>query len=165
MFDKFGEFNSAKEINEKAAELKAAQDEAGLVALAAENGIDKEDAEDYMDDCVGVLASVLMAAVGKLKVEAEELKLKGVLLDWLDELKVMCSENEEFAAAVRKKGKDLAGYIAATAEAGYVNRAVVDRRIVEKTVQVKKILGNHEFAIGIPDKKTRRERATKHYIG
>lgn len=165
MFDKFGEFNSAKEINEKAAELKAAQDEAGLVALAAENGIDKEDAEDYMDDCVGVLASVLMAAVGKLKVEAEELKLKGVLLDWLDELKVMCSENEEFAAAVRKKGKDLAGYIAATAEAGYVNRAVVDRRIVEKTVQVKKILGNHEFAIGIPDKKTRRELATKHYIG
>jgi len=165
MFDKFGEFDSAKEINEKAAELKVAKDEAGLVALAAENGIDKEDAEDYMDDCVEVLASPLMAAVGKLKVEAEELKLKGVLLDWLDELKVMCSENEEFAAAVRKKGKDLAGYIAATAETSYVNRAVVDRRIVEKTVQVKKILGNHELAIGIPDKKTRRELATKHYIG
>lgn len=165
MFDKFGEFDSAKEINEKAAELKVAKDEAGLVALAAENGIDKEDAEDYMDDCVEVLASPLMAAVGKLKVEAEELKLKGVLLDWLDELKVMCSENEEFAAAVRKKGRDLAGYIAATAEAGYVNRAVVDRRIVEKTVQVKKILGNHEFAIGIPDKKTRRELAIKHYLG
>lgn len=165
MFDKFGEFDSAKEINEKAAELKVAKDEAGLVALAAENGIDKEDAEDYMDDCVEVLASPLMAAVGKLKVEAEELKLKGVLLDWLDELKVICSENEEFAAAVRKKGRDLAGYIAATAEAGYVNRAVVDRRIVEKTVQVKKILGNHELAIGIPDKKTRRELAIKHYLG
>lgn len=165
MFDKFGEFDSVKEINQKAAELKAAKDEAGLIVLAAENGIDREDAEDYMDDCVGVLASPLMAAVGKLKVEAEELKLKGVLLDWLDELKVMCSENEEFAAAVRKKGKDLAGYIAATAEAGYVNRAVVDRRIVEKTVQVKKILGNHEFAIGIPDKKTRRELAIKHYLG
>lgn len=165
MFDKFGEFDSAKEINEKAAELKAAKDEAGLVALAAENGIDKEDAEDYMDDCVGVLVSPLMAAVGKLTVEAKELKLKGVLLDWLDELKVMCSESEAFAVAVRKKGKDLAGYIAATAEAGYENRAVVDRRIVEKTVQVKKILGNHEFAIGIPDKKTRRELAIKHYLG
>lgn len=165
MFDKFGEFDSAEEINKKAAELKAAKDEEGLAALAAENGIDKEDAEDYMDDCVQELASPLMAAVGKLTVEAEELKLKGVLLDWLDELKVMCSESAEFAATVRRKGKDLAGYIAATAEAGYVNRAVVDRRIVEKTVQVKKILGSHEFAIGIPDRKTRRELAEKHYLG
>ena len=42
MFDKFGEFDSAEELNAKAAELKAAGEEKRLVELALENGLDKE---------------------------------------------------------------------------------------------------------------------------
>ena len=165
MFDKFGEFDSVEELNRAAAAQFKEGDEAAIYALAEENGIDKEDADDYMDGCTDELATPLMAAMGKLKVESEDLKLKGILQDWVDELRSMCAEDMEFAIAVRSKGKDLAGYIAKTAEAGYENRAVVDKRIVEKAGKIKSIVGNHEFSIGIPDKKTRRELARAYYLG
>ena len=104
-------------------------------------------------------------ALGKLEAESRDLKLAGVLLDWTDELKAMCIESTEFAIAVRRKGKELAGYIALTADSGYEHRTVVDRRIVEKTASVRDIIGSHEFSIGIPDKKTRRGLAEKYYLG
>lgn len=165
MFEKFGEFDSPEELNRAAAAQKEQGDEAALILLAEENGIDREDAEDYYDGALDVLATPAMAAIGKLAVESQDLKLGGVLLDWMDELRTMCIEDEAFARAVRRKGKDLASYIALTAEEGYKNRAVVDRRIVDKTSQIKKILGTHEFSIGIPDKKTRRNLARNYYLG
>ena len=165
MFDKFGEFDSVEELNGAAAAQFKEGDETAIYAIAEENGIDKEDADDYMDGCTEELATPLMAAMGKLKVESEDLKLKGILQDWVDELRSMCAEDMEFAKAVRRKGKDLAGYIAKTAETGYENRAVVDKRIVEKSGKIKSIVGNHEFSIGIPDKKTRRELARAYYLG
>lgn len=164
LYAKFGEFNSVEELNRAAAAQKAEGDEEALVALAVENGIDREDAEDYMDDCIDELATTLSAAIGKLKVEKEEYNIKGVLSDWVDELVHMCTEDDRFCKAVRSKGKDLAGYIALTAESGYKNRAVVDPRIVTKTTSIKNIVGNHEFSIGIPDKKTRRELAKEYYL-
>lgn len=163
MFDKFGEFDSVEELNRAAAAQREEGDEEALFLLAKENGIDKEDAEDYMDGCLE-LASALMAAVGKLNVEKEELKIKGILSDWVDELVSMCTEEESFARAVRKKGKDLAGYIALTADSGYEHRAAVDKVIVQRTKKIKSVIGSHEFSIGIPDKKTRRELARKYYL-
>lgn len=165
MFDKFGEFDSAEEINRAAAAQFKEGDEEAIYGIAAENGIDKEDADDYMNGCNSELVTPLMAAIGKLKVESEDLKLQGVLSDWVDELRSMCTESEAFARAVRRKGKDLAGYIARTADCGYENRAVVDKRIVKKTKKVKDIVRNHEFSIGIPNKKTRREIAKAYYLG
>lgn len=165
MFEKFGEFDSAEEINRAAEAQRQQGDEKALLLLAEENGIDKEDAEDYYDGALDMLANPTTAAIGKLDVESEDLKLGGVLLDWVDELRTMCLESESFARAVRRKGKDLAGYIAATAEEGYKNRTVVDRRIVDKSKQIKQIIGSHEFAIGIPDKRTRRQLAEQYYLG
>ena len=165
MFDKFGEFDSAEEINRAAAAQRAEGDTEALMQIAMENGIDKEDAQDYADGIVGELTTPLLAALGKLKVEKDDLKLTGVLSDWVDELNTMCTESPEFALTVRRKGKDLAGYIALTAESGYEHRAVVDKRIVEKTTTIKRIMGSHEFAIGIPDKRTRRGLAEKYYLG
>ena len=165
MFEKFGEFDSCEEINRAAAAQKEQGDEEALILLAQENGIDREEAEDYYDGAVNVLTNPTTAAIGKLAVESTDLKLGGVLQDWVDELRTMCIESETFARAVRRKGKDLAGYIAATAEEGFKNRTVVDRRIVDKTKQVKKIAGGHEFAIGIPDKRTRRRLAQEYYLG
>lgn len=164
MFDKFGEFDSPEELNRAAAAQKEQGDEEALILLAEENGIDREDAEDYYDGAMDMLATPAMAAIGKLAMESKGLKLGGVLLDWVDELRTMCMEDEAFARAVRRKGKGLDGYIALTAEAGYKDRTVVDRRIVDKTDQIKKILGNHEFAIGIPNKKTRRDLARIYYL-
>lgn len=165
MFEKFGEFDSCEEINRAAVAQKEQGDEEALILLAEENGLDKEDAEDYYDGGLDVLATPAMAAIGKLAVESKDLKLGGVLLDWVDELRTMCMEDEAFARAVRRKGKGLDGYIALTAEEGYKNRAVVDRRIVDKTQQIKKILGGHEFSIGIPNKRTRRDLAMTYYMG
>lgn len=164
MYEKFGEFDSFEELNRAAAAQKAEGDEEALFALAQENGLDKEDVEDYLDGTVEELATVSMAAIGKLKLEKEDLKLGGVLSDWVDDLIEMCMESQELAAAVRKKGKDLAGYIAATADSGWKNRVIVDKRIVNKTEEVKKIIGTHEFTIGIPDRKTRRELARAYYL-
>ena len=165
MFDKFGEFDSPEEINRAAAAQKEQGDEEALILLAEENGIDREDAEDYYDGAMDELVTPAMAAIGKLAVESRDLKLGGILLDWVDELRTMCVEDEAFARAVRRKGKGLDGYIALTAEEGYKNRAVVDRRIVDRTEQIKKILGGHEFSIGIPNKKTRRDLAMSYYMG
>lgn len=41
MFDKFGEFDSAEELNRAAAAQKAEGDLEALIALAVGNGIDK----------------------------------------------------------------------------------------------------------------------------
>lgn len=164
MYEKFGEFDSFEELNRAAAAQKAEGDEEALFALAQENGLGKGDVEDYLDGIVEELATVYMAAIGKLELEKEDLKLGGVLSDWVDELMEMCMESQELAAAVRKKGKDLAGYIAATADSGWKNRVIVDKRIVNKTKEVKKIIGTHEFAIGIPDRKARRELARAYYL-
>ena len=164
MYEKFGEFDSCEELNRAAAAQKAEGDDEALFALAQENGLDKVDVEDYLDGIVEELATVSMAAIGKLKLEKEDLKLGGVLSDWVDELMEMCMESQELAAAVRKKGKDLAGYIAATADSGWKNRVIVDKRIVSRTKEVKKIIGTHEFAIGIPYRKTRRKLARAYYL-
>lgn len=166
MFDKFGEFDSVEELNRAAASQKAEGDEDALYILAKENGIDSEDVEDYMDDCTEELATALMAALGKLKVEVEDLKLNTVLLDWVQEIQAICTESEEMARAVRQKGKGLDGYIALLADYGFKNRCVVDKRIVAKCGKdLKSIVGNHEFAIGIPDKLTRKRLMQQYYLG
>ncbi len=165
MFDKFGEFDSAEELNRAAAAQFAGGDEQAIYDIAEENGIDKEDAEDFMDGIIPELVTVRTAAIGKLKVEAEEYHLKGLLGEWVDELRALCMEDEEFAKAVRKKNKELAGFVAKIADHGYEYSVEVDKRIVAKTNKVKSIVGSHKFSIGIPDKKTRRELAKAHYLG
>ena len=45
MWDKFGEFDSAEELNRAAAAQKAEGDREALIMLAEENGIDRDDAE------------------------------------------------------------------------------------------------------------------------
>ena len=80
MFEKFGEFNSAEELNRAAAAQKEQGDEEALILLAQENGIDREDAEDYYDSAVDMLATPAMAAIGKLAIESADLKLGGVTI-------------------------------------------------------------------------------------
>ena len=165
MFEKFGEFDSAEELNRAAKAQLEEGDLEALYALAMENGIDREDAEDYAAGAADELATPLMAAVGKLKVEKEEYKLKEILADWADEIAAMCGEDPDMCRAVRRKGRGLDGYIALLAEKGYQNRVTVDRRIVERTGQIRQIMGTHEFCIGVPDQRSRREEARRYYLG
>lgn len=111
MFEKFGEFNSAEELNMTADGLLNEGDIASLKELAAENGIDKEDLQDYIDGYVEDLATVSSAALGRLDVEEKQeiAKIKNPLEKMamnviLTMLKGMCTE-KQMAAAVMKKGK------------------------------------------------------------
>ena len=88
MFEKFGEFNSVEELNKTAEGLKAEGDADSLIELAVENGLDKEDAEDYMDGIVEELANKLMAAFGKIKVEEADLKPYGIMIDWVQYIRL-----------------------------------------------------------------------------
>lgn len=164
MFEKFGEFDSAEELNRAAAAQKEEGDEEALVNLALENGIDREEAEDYMDDCIDELTTPLSAAVGKLKVEQDHLKLGGILSDWADEVRAECITNQSLCRAVRSKSKSLAGYIGLLAEEGFKNKVNVHSDIVEHAPEVKKFLHGHEFSIGVPDKSTRYNIMRTYYL-
>lgn len=166
MFDRFGEFDSVEELNRAAKAQLDEGDEEALLILAEENGIDKEDAEDYMDGCTDELATPLMAALGKLSVEAEELKISGTLRDWVTELEQYCTESSEMAIAVRQKSHKLEELIALFADYGFKNKTVVDTRIINHcSKELKAIVGNHPFYIGIPDKFTRRRLTKEYYLG
>lgn len=108
MFDKFGEFDSVKELNEAAEGLLKEGDEKSLFELAEENGIEKEDAEDYIDGCTDTLASISLAAYGRLNVEqAAAVTKKGeemIAKVLFTMVRGMCKE-ESFAMAVVSKGK------------------------------------------------------------
>ena len=49
LFEKFGEFDSAEELNRAAAAQLAEGDIDAIYEIAEENGLDREDAEDYID--------------------------------------------------------------------------------------------------------------------
>lgn len=59
MFDKFGEFDSADEMNRAAAAQRKEGDNEAILAIAEENGIDKEDAMDFIDGCVAAFVTPL----------------------------------------------------------------------------------------------------------
>lgn len=165
MWDKFGEFDSAEEINRIALNLREEGDVEALKLLVLENGIDEEDGFDFADGLLDELVTNKLAALGKLDMESKDLKIEGILKDWVDELRAICAKDEAFAIAVRRKGKDLAGYIALMIEEGYKNRVVVDKRIVNKTTTIKSIIGSHEFSIAILNMAERKKLARIYYMG
>lgn len=134
MFDRFGEFDSAAELNAAADELVARGDAGAIYALAEENGIDREDAQDYLDAVIPIpLASPLMAAMGKLKVETADLNLEGILEEWKDQVIDLCTEDKEMCAAVRSKGRCLRDCMAALIKFSFENKVQVSDKIVDVT--------------------------------
>lgn len=103
LFEKFGEFDSAEELNRAAAAQLEEGDIDAIYGIAEENGLDREDAEDYIDGAAPELCTPIMAALGKLKVEAAELEPQEIMEDWLTYIRIQCAEHPETAEAVRKK--------------------------------------------------------------
>ena len=130
MFDKFGEFESYEEINKAAEGLKEEGDTESLKELAKENGIDIEDVQDYLDGIADALTNKSMAALGKLEVEVADLKPKDIMEDWADYIRTLiCSGDEAFQIAFRKKGKSLKGYIGALLKWSNKNMHDIDKDI------------------------------------
>ena len=84
MFEKFGEFDSFGEINELAENLFNEGDLESIRIVAKENGIPDDFAEMYIEGDIPVLCDAMTAAVGKLDAEAADMKIQGLMLDWLD---------------------------------------------------------------------------------
>ena len=109
MFEKFGKM-TFDDLNRTAEGLKMEGDVESLVLLAEENGLEKEDAEDYADGVVDTLANPLEAAMGKIKVESEHLNLRcsTTLSGMRDLVSYMISRDEEMQVAVHDPEKSLA---------------------------------------------------------
>lgn len=160
LYEKFGEFDSAEEINRAAAAQLAEKDTEAVYTIARENGIDIEEADDYIDGITPELVNPLMAAYGKLSVEAEELKPYEIMEDWIQYIKIRCSEEPELAAAVRKKGKSLWGCIAELLKWSFANAKDVDKDILRAAG-----ISAPRVTLGIPGMGRAKKIITEYYLG
>ena len=160
MFDKFGEFDSAEEINETAAGLLEEGDLEGLREMAKENGFDEDDVQDYIDGIYPELANTYTAAWNKLEVEMKELKVCEIMEDWVEYIRIKMEEEEEMQRAIRKKGKSLQGCIAALMKWGFKNQYTISKEIMKEAgVTASKV------TLGIPGMGTAKKVITKYYMG
>lgn len=160
MFDKFGEFNSYEEINELTENLFNEGDQGSIKELAEENGIPEEYAELYMTGEVQTLCDAMTAALGKIEVECRELEPKEIMEDWVEYIRDQCMESDMVAMAVRKKGKNLKGCIAALLKWSFSNQQTIDRDIVKAAgVNAGKV------TLGIPGMGRAKKIIKEYYLG
>lgn len=159
MYEKFGEFDSAAEINRAAAAQRAEGDDEAILMIAQENGIDKEDAMDYINGDVDELASPLMAAYGKLEVERKVLEPYEIMEDWLQYIRIRCAEDPGMALAVRRKGKSLKGCIAAILAWSMKHQRPVDKEILQAVGIA------YRVSLGIPGMGRVKQIITEYYLG
>ena len=109
MFKRFGKM-TFDDLNKTAEGLKMEGDIESLILLAEENGLEKDDAEDYADGVVDTLATPLEAAMGKIKVESEHLNLgcSTTLSGMCDLITYVISRDEKMQIAVHDPEKSLA---------------------------------------------------------
>ncbi len=131
MFDKFGEMSSYKEINTLAENLFNENDIKSLKEMAKENGIAEDFVELYLSGDIMELCDAETAAYGKIDVEVAELKLKGIMEDWVEYLRVQISDNDLLAHRVRIKGKSLKGCIAALLKWSFENQVPIEKEMLK----------------------------------
>lgn len=158
MFEKFGEFDSVEELNRAAAAQREEGDEEAVKLLARENGLDEEDAEDFLDGLSEELATPIMAALGKLELEEKELQLEGMLIDWKGCVVQMCIEDAKLARAVRRKGKRLENFLGKVLKVAFQTKKQVHRNIVKAAGL------NPPIYMGIPGLAEVRGIARKYYM-
>lgn len=168
MFDKFGEFDTVEELNRAAAAQLAEGDTGAVLAIARENGIDREDAQDYIDGAAPELATSLMAALGKLSVEKRELEIDGIMGDWTEYIEEACANDPAMAAAVRRKGKSLQGAMAELIRFAFEHKVRVSDRIVDVT----RVMNNgreepmrRPLYLGVPNRAEAKKLLRKYYLG
>lgn len=160
MFDRFGEFGSAEEINMTAEGLKAEGDFESLKNLCKENGIDLEMANLYMQNAVPIICDDMGAALGKLEIEAGELKPEQIMEDWVEYIKARCIEDNNVSKQVRQKGKTLKGCIAALLSWSFSHQIPIDKEIIkEAKIKAGKV------TLGIPGMGQAKKIISKYYGG
>ena len=160
MFDKFGEMSSYKEINTLAENLFNENDIENLKEMAKENGIPEDFVELYLSGDIMELCDAETAAYGKIDVEVADLKLKGIMEDWVEYLRVQISDNDLLAHRVRMKDKSLKGCIAALLKWSFKNQVPVGKEILKAAgVTAGKV------TLGIPAMGKAKELILDYYLG
>lgn len=160
MYERFGEFNSAEEINETAVNLRKEGDKESIEILAKENGIDEDVAEAFLDGDILYLCDVMSAAIGKIEVEAADMEAKEIMADWADYIKARCFEDENMAIAVRSKKKSLKGCIGELLAWSFKNQIPIDKDIMKAAG-----VSASRCTLGIPGIGTAKKIITKYYLG
>ena len=164
LYEKFGEFDSIEEINKAAEGLKAEGDLESLKAMAAENGIDPDDTDDYIHGEIDKL--VLNAASGafsKLQVEIETNKKlyedQELISDWIGLIRSEIIENEAFARAVRKKGKSLIGCLGSVLKWSFGHQVELQKELTQAANV------NARVTLGVPGMRTAKSLIMSYYLG
>lgn len=160
MFDKFGEMESAAQINELATNLRTEGDRDSIKSLAEENGIDEEVANAFIDGIIPFLCDDMSAALGKLSIEAKEVKAEELISDWCEYIKQRCMEDDSMSQAVRAKGKTFNGCIAHILKWSFGHQRPIDKEIL-KAVGV----NAGKVTFGIPGMATVKKLITEYYLG
>lgn len=160
MFDKFGEMNSYKEINELAENLFNEGDIDSLKIMAEENGIDQEVVKMYLDGVILELCTPLDAALGKIEVECKDLQPKEIMQDWVEYLKSQCLDNAEMSLKVREKGKTVKGCIAALLKWSFGNQQNIDKEILNAAG-----VSAGRVTLGIPGMGRAKKIIKEYYLG
>lgn len=160
MWERFGEFDSAAEINALAVNLRKEGDKESLKVLARENGIDPDLAEAFWEGDLLYLCDDMAAAIGKIDVEAKELKPVEIMADWVEYLKARCFEDPETARAVRRKGKSLKGAVAALLTWSFKNQVQVDKDIIKAAG-----VSAGRVTLGIPGMARAKRLMADYYLG
>ena len=160
MYDKYGEMSSYKEINTLAENLFNENDIENLKEMAKENGIPEDFVELYLSGDIMELCDAETAAYGKIDVEVADLKLKGIMEDWVEYLRVQISDNDLLAHRVRMKDKSLKGCIAALLKWSFKNQVPVGKEILKAAgVTAGKV------TLGIPAMGKAKEIILDYYLG
>lgn len=165
LFEKFGEMDSIEEINLAAEGLKKEGDKESLYALAEENGVDKEDAEDYLLGYTQeLIPNAILGALAKLKVEiSKNTKLyegQELINDWIGRIRMRAMEEDAFARAVRRKGKSLKGCIVSILKWSFSNMVTLDGELVKAAG-----VNAGRVALGVPGMRTATELINAYYLG
>ena len=101
-----------------------------------------------------------MAALGKLEVEVADLMPKDIMEDWADYIRTLiCSGDEAFQIAFRKKGKSLKGCIGALLKWSHENMHKIDN-------DIKKAAGfSGHVELGIPGSARAKKIIKEYYLG
>ena len=106
------------------------------------------------------LCDDMTAALGKLDVEVKNVKCAEIMEDWVEYIRSQCFEHPEMARAVRKKGKSLAGCIAALLHWSFKNQNPVDKEIMKAAG-----VTAGRCTLGIPGMATAKKIITTYYLG
>lgn len=160
MFERFGELESAKEINELAVSLFNEGDVESLRVMATENGIPEIFVDLFCEGEIPELRDPMTAALGKIEVESAELQPKEIMEDWVEYIKSQRMENELMAYSVRKKGKSLKGCIAALLKWSFGNQIPIEKEILKAAG-----VTAGRVTLGIPGMGTAKRIIREYYMG